>query len=411
MNCMFCKQELNHVFVDLEHAPISNDMLKLDQLSEPEIYYPLKVYVCDSCFLVQHEEISKKENEIFNDDYTYFSSYSSSWLKHAELYVNMMMDRFGFKEDDLVMEIASNDGYLLKNFLKYGVPVIGIEPTANTAAAASKLGIESIVEFFGSDLVEKKLIPEKIKPNLIICNNVLAHVPDINDFVHSLKKVLLPDGIITIEFPHLVNLIDETQFDTIYHEHYTYLSLFTLNKIFESHGLKVFDCEMLKTHGGSLRVFATHAESSAHSINERVEYVQNLELNRGINDLDYYLDFQKRVEDIKYKSLEFFIAQKMRGNRIAAYGAASKGNTFINYCGIKGNDLIEFVVDASPHKQNKFLPGSHIPVLPEDVIKKERPDFVAILPWNLTDEISDQLQYIKDWNGKFVKFIPRLQEF
>jgi SAM-dependent methyltransferase len=408
---MFCKQELKHVFVDLEHAPISNDMLRLDQLSEPEIYYPLKVYVCDSCFLVQHDEISKKENEIFNNDYTYFSSYSSSWLKHAELYVHMMMDRFGFKANDLVMEIASNDGYLLKNFLKYGVPVIGIEPTANTAAEASKLGIESIIEFFGSDLVEKKLIPDKIRPNLIICNNVLAHVPDINDFVYSLKKVLLPDGIITIEFPHLVNLIDETQFDTIYHEHYSYLSLFTLNKIFESHGLKVFDCEMLKTHGGSLRIFATHAESSTHVIHERVEYVLNLELNRGINDLDYYLDFQKRVEDIKYKSLEFLIAKKMNGNRICAYGAASKGNTFINYCGIKGKDLIEFVVDASPHKQNKLLPGSHIPVVREEVIKKERPDYIVILPWNLTDEISDQLQYIKDWNGKFVKFIPSLKEF
>ena len=409
MKCRHCNTELTQQFVNLEYAPISNAMLTREQLQQPEMYYPLKIYVCPECFLVQVDEMEKAEN-IFNDEYTYFSSFSTSWLKHASKYVDMMMERFHFNRSSKVIEIASNDGYLLQYFQKYGVPVLGIEPSANTAAVAREKGIETIIDFFGSEFA-KDLVSKGIMADLIIGNNVLAHVPDINNFVNGMKIALKPTGVITMEFPHLMRLVEENQFDTIYHEHFSYLSFQTVSKIFESQGLEMFDVEELKTHGGSLRIFAKHKEDQTKTISEKVSELLEKEKQAGMDTLEYYSHFQPLVDKIKYNTLEFLIDQKQKGKKVIGYGAAAKGNTLLNYCGIKGTDLIEFVCDASPVKQDKFLPGSHIPVMPPDTIRKAKPDFVIILPWNLKEEISSQLAYIREWGGQFVTFIPDLKVF
>ncbi len=410
MLCKNCKTELTHVFVDLNYSPIANEMLRIDQLNEAEKHYPLKVFICDKCFLVQLDEF-KANFGLFNSEYTYFSSFSKSWLKAASDYVDMIVNRFKYDSNSFVIEIASNDGYLLKNFIKYNIPFLGIDPTANTAMAADKNGVKTLVEFFTSDLAENRLLNEYPKADLIIGNNVLAHVPDIIDFVKGMKIVLNENGIITMEFPHFLNLLNLLQFDTIYHEHFSYLSLTAVNDIFTNCDLKIFDVELLGSHGGSLRIFATHEENINFEITHEVKDLLEEEFKSGIKDIESYKGFNHKVNSIKYAAISFLIDQKTAGKKIIAYGAAAKGNTFLNYCGIQGTDLIEVVVDASPYKQNKYLPGSHIPVVDESIIEELKPDYVIILPWNLKDEISDQLSYIRNWDGKFVTFLPDLKIF
>jgi hypothetical protein len=406
MNCRYCHHPLRFVFIDLVNSPASNSFLTKTQLNEPEIFYPLKVFVCEECFLVQVDEY-KKSDAIFNGDYAYFSSYSKSWLEHAKSYTDSMIARFGFNEVTKVIEIASNDGYLLQYFKERNIPVLGIEPTTNTAEVAIAKGIDTVTEFFGTNFAQR-LFNKGVKADLLLGNNVLAHVPDINDFVGGLKIVLKTEGVITMEFPHLMQLLDNNQFDTIYHEHFSYLSFYTVKQIFESKGLEMFDVEEISTHGGSLRVFAKHKEDTTKIISDNVAKLIAKETNKGINNLNYYKGFQERAEKIKLDLWTFLIEQKRQGKKVSAYGAAAKGNTLLNYCGIK-NDLIDFVVDANPHKRDKFLPASHIPVVNEDVLKAEKPDYVIILPWNLTSEITEQLGYIKEWNAHFVVVIPNLQ--
>ncbi len=406
MKCRFCNAELSTVFVDLESSPASNSFLTRDQLLEPEQFYPLKVYTCESCFLTQIDEY-KSHDDIFNDEYVYFSSYSKSWLKHASDYTDMMVDRFGFNDDTLVVEIASNDGYLLQYFKEKNIPVLGIEPTANTAAAAREIGIKTITEFFGTQFA-RQFVAENKKADLLIGNNVLAHVPDIVDFVRGMKIALEDDGIITMEFPHLMQLVDNNQFDTIYHEHFSYLSLFTVKQIFESQGLSIFDVEEIPTHGGSLRIFARHTGDLSKEISERVTALLEKEISKGINTISYYTHFNEKVLAIKATFNNFLAEQKKAGYKIAAYGAAAKGNTLLNYCGVHEED-IDFVVDANPYKQNKWLPASHIPVVDESYLQKEKPDYIVILPWNIKDEIMEQLKYVKTWHGKFVTIIPALK--
>ncbi|MDE1191948.1 MAG: class I SAM-dependent methyltransferase [Arachidicoccus sp.] len=406
MHCRFCKTELKNEFIDLYNSPASNSFLTKEKLNMPETFYPLKVYTCPNCFLVQIDEY-KKSGEIFDSEYVYFSSFSKSWLAHASRYCDMMEKRFGYDSNSLVVEIASNDGYLLQYFKEKNIPVLGIEPTANTAKAAEEKGITSVIDFFGVRLA-KQLAEEGKKADLLLGNNVLAHVPDIVDFVSGLKILLKDNGVITFEFPHLVQLIDNIQFDTIYHEHFSYLSFYTVKKIFESAGIEMFDVEEIPTHGGSLRIFAKHKEDSSKNISENVEKLLQKELSKGINSLQYYNGFQQKAFDIKLAFLDFLITQKNNHKKVAAYGAAAKGNTLLNYCGIK-NDLIDFVADANIHKQNKYLPASHIPVKDENYLKEQKPDYVIIFPWNLKDEIVQQLSYIRSWNGKFVVAIPSLQ--
>ncbi len=405
MNCRFCNTELTHTFIDLVNSPASNSFLSTQQLNEPELFYPLKVFTCHKCFLVQIDEYKKSDN-IFNSEYVYFSSYSTSWLAHAKDYAEKMIQRFGLDDNSQVVEIASNDGYLLQYFKQHNIPVLGIEPTANTAAAAAQKGIESVVEFFGCELAER-LSAENRKADLLLGNNVLAHVPDIVDFVRGMKLLLKETGVITMEFPHVMQLIEHNQFDTIYHEHFSYLSFYTVKHIFESAGLVVFDAEELPTHGGSLRIYAQHANAT-HTVSENVARLLKKEIQKGINTIPYYEGFQSKALSIKLELSAFLIGNKMSKRSVAAYGAAAKGNTLLNYCGIK-NDFIDFVVDANPHKQHKWLPGSHIPVVAEEHLKDARPDYVLILPWNLEKEIMEQLSYIKDWGGKFVIPIPSLK--
>lgn len=406
MNCRFCGGKLTHEFVDLSHAPPSNSFLTDDQLGEPEIYYPLRLFVCDSCFLVQIGE-HKKAGEIFNSGYVYFSSFSKTWLSHAKEYSEMMMRRYSYDQNSTIVEIASNDGYLLQYFKQRGIPTLGIEPAEGTALAARKKGIETLIDFFGKRLAQR-LADQGKKADLLICNNVLAHVPDLHDFVSGLKIALKTDGVITLEFPHLMQLVDQCLFDIIYHEHFSYLSFITAQKVLQHHGLVVFDVEELPTQGGSLRVFAKHAEDTTRSVSENVTARLRMELAKGLNTIAYYADFQDRVDQIKYELLEFLIRQKERKQKVAAYGAAAKGNTLLNYCGIK-RDLVTFVVDASPHKQGKFLPGSHIPVVSEAAIRSYKPDYVLILPWNIKNEVMEQLNYIRAWEGRFVVPIPSIQ--
>ena len=407
MQCRFCKTELEHVFIDLVNSPASNSFLTTEQLNEPETFYPLKVFTCQKCFLVQVDEY-KKSDAIFDSNYVYFSSYSTSWLKHASDYADKMTARFGYNEDSQVIEIASNDGYLLQYFLQKGIKVMGIEPTANTAEVAIGKGIKTIIEFFGIELADRLRNHWDVKADLLLGNNVLAHVPDIMDFVSGMKIILAEEGVITMEFPHLMQLVDNNQFDTIYHEHFSYLSFHTVQQIFESQGLEMFDVEELTTHGGSLRIYAKHKEDNTKNISANVAALLQKEAAKGLTSLAYYDNFQQKALQVKLNLTQFLIDQKKAGKKVAAYGAAAKGNTLLNYCGIK-NDLISFVVDANPHKQNKFLPASHIPVVNEEYLKQAKPDFVIILPWNLKDEITKQLTYISDWGGKFVIPIPSLQ--
>ncbi len=406
MKCRFCKTELTDTFIDLINSPASNSFLKPEELNEPETFYPLKVYTCSKCFLVQVDEY-KKSDAIFNSDYVYFSSYSTSWLQHAKAYTELMINRFGYNQKSLVIEVASNDGYLLQYFKENNVPVLGIEPTANTAEVAIGKGIESVVDFFGVRLATE-LAAKNIKADLLLGNNVLAHVPDIVDFVGGMKIILKDEGVVTMEFPHLMQLVDNNQFDTIYHEHFSYLSFTTVQQIFASQGLELFDVDEIPTHGGSLRIYAKHKEDKSKPVSANVAAIMKKEGDKGMNGLAYYDNFQQKALQVKIGLIEFLLQQKKEGKSVAAYGAAAKGNTLLNYCGIK-SDLIDFVVDANPHKQNKFLPASHIPVKNEQYLKDRKPDFVIILPWNLKEEITAQLSYIKNWNGKFVVPIPALQ--
>ncbi|WNL33046.1 class I SAM-dependent methyltransferase [Arcobacter cryaerophilus gv. pseudocryaerophilus] len=402
MQCRFCKNKLEHVFVDLINTPASNSFLTKEQLNEPEHFYPLKLFVCENCKLVQIDEY-KKSDDIFNQDYAYFSSYSTSWLKHAENYVEMIVKKLSLNETSYITEIASNDGYLLQYFQEKQIPCIGIEPTSSTASVAKQKAIEVIEDFFNTNLAKTLK-----KSDLIIGNNVLAHVPDINDFVKGLKIALKNNGIITMEFPHLLNIINENQFDTIYHEHFSYLSLYTLIQIFEKQELKIFDVEKLATHGGSLRIYATHIENNNLEISENVENILNEEKEFGLFDMNIYTIFQEKANKVKYDLLEFLLQAKKENKKVVAYGAAAKGNTLLNYAGIK-NDLIEFVVDKSPYKQGKFMPASHIPVVEEKEIQELKPDYILILPWNIKDEIIAQLNYVKMWNCKFVVAVPQLE--
>ena len=406
MRCRFCQHELHHEFIDLSNSPPSNSFLTKKQLNEPEAFYPLRLFVCENCFLVQIEEY-RKFGEIFNQDYAYFSSFSTSWLEHARKYVDMITERLGLSTASHVIEIASNDAYLLQYFLEKQIPCLGIEPSANTAQAAREKGIETLDEFFDANLAER-LVQEGKKADLIIGNNVLAHVPDINDFVKGLKIALNPGGVVTMEFPHLMRLVEGNQFDTIYHEHFSYFSFHSVRRIFEKHGMVIFDVEELSTHGGSLRIYAMHDEDGSKPVMPNVAALLGKEATRKMLKLNYYLDFQQKADKVKYALVSFLMEQKKHRKKVAAYGAAAKGNTLLNYCGVK-KDLIEFVVDASPHKQGKFLPASHIPVIKEDEIKRLKPDYVLILPWNIKNEIMDQLSYIRKWDGKFVTAVPKIE--
>lgn len=404
MNCRFCKTQLEDVFVDLVNSPASNSYLTKEQLNEPEPFYPLKIYVCEKCKLVQIDEY-KKSNDIFDKDYAYFSSYSTGWLKHAKNYVEMITDKLMLNDESLVTEIASNDGYLLQYFKEKKIPCIGIEPTNSTATVAKEKGIEVIEDFFGSFLAQTLN-----KSDLILGNNVLAHVPDINDFIRGMKIALKENGTITMEFPHLLNIINENQFDTIYHEHFSYLSFYTVKQIFEKQGLKLYDVEKLSTHGGSLRIYATHIENNKINVVDNVKYLLNEEKVFGLFDMDIYSNFQEKADQVKYDLLEFLLQAKKENKKVIAYGAAAKGNTLLNYAGVK-NDLIEFVVDKSPYKQDKYLPASHIPIVDEIKIKENRPDYILILPWNIKDEVTRQLSYVKEWSCQFVVVVPQLKVF
>ena len=405
MNCRHCKAPLTNVFLDLGFAPPSNAYLTAEELRAPETHYPLKLFVCDNCWLVQTEDYARAD-ELFSHDYAYFSSTSASWLDHAARYARAMTARFALGPQSFVIEVASNDGYLLKNFVAAGVPCLGIEPTASTAAAAEKLGVPILREFFGEAL-GKRLANEGYQADLIAGNNVYAHVPDINDFTAGLKAALKPNGTITLEFPHLMRLIQHTQFDTVYHEHFSYLSLHTVSRIFEQAGLRVFEAEELPTHGGSLRVFGCHVDDDRPTA-ASVPALSSEEERCGLRTLETYAAFQQRADRVKDDLVAFLIEQKRSGKTISAYGAAAKGNTLLNYAGIRP-DSLPYVCDAAPSKQGKYLPGSHIPILPPSALKDFRPDLVLILPWNIADEIRQQTGFIREWGGKFVTAVPSLR--
>ena len=406
MNCRFCHTPLSDIFIDLGNAPASNSFLTEAQANKPEVFLPLKVFVCPSCFLVQTADF-KKPDTIFTDTYVYFSSYSKSWLSHAQRYVEAMTARFGLNASSHVVEVASNDGYLLQYFHQLKIPALGIEPSANTAQVAIEKGIPSVIDFFGVRLAAE-LAANNQQADLLIGNNVLAHVPDIRDFVGGMKILLKRDGVITMEFPHLMRLVESNQFDTIYHEHFSYLSLLAVRQVFESQGLELFDVEELPTHGGSLRIFAKHREDTSKAVSGNVAGLLQRESETGMNTLAYYRGFQKRALQAKLALLEFLVAQKKAGKTVAAYGAAAKGNTLLNYCGVK-SDLIACVADANPYKQGTLLPGSHIPVVDEAGLRALRPDFVIIFPWNLQEEIMRQLEDFKAWGCRFVIPIPTLK--
>ncbi|MEI8245073.1 MAG: class I SAM-dependent methyltransferase [Lentisphaerota bacterium] len=409
MNCRHCSAPMNFIFIDMVNSPPSNSYLTHKQLNESELYYPLKVFVCDKCFLVQIDEY-KHHDEIFSQDYAYFSSYSRSWLKHSEEYVNNITARLRLDKNSSVMEIASNDGYLLQYFVQKGIPAFGIEPTANTAKVARAKGVETLEDFFGFHS-SRKIVAFKGTQDLIIGNNVLAHVPDMHDFIAGIKIALKESGTLTMEFPHLLNLIKYNQFDTIYHEHYSYLSFHTIVDIFASHGIELYDVEELPTHGGSLRIYGRHKEYKALPVSGHVQELIQKEYEFGLNSLDIYRQFQNKSDEIKNEFISFLLEQRQEKKKVAIYGAAAKGNTLLNYCGIKGTNLIQFAVDASPFKQGKYLPGSHIEIFPEQKIKDEKPDFVIIMPWNIRDEIEQQLSYIRQWGGKFITAIPKQEIF
>jgi 2-polyprenyl-3-methyl-5-hydroxy-6-metoxy-1,4-benzoquinol methylase len=402
--CRFCGANLHSTFVDLGMSPLCETYPTANEFHRGEIYYPLHVYVCDECFLVQLEEFERVEN-IFGD-YLYFSSYSDSWLKHSEKYCEKMIQRFGLNGQSSVVEVASNDGYLLQYFVKRNVPVLGIEPAANIAKVASAKGVPTLVKFFGTQLAIE-LAEKNGGADLVLGNNVLAQVPDLNDFVEGLRLMLKPDGVLTLEFPHLLQLIERNEFDTIYHEHFSYFSMLSTLHILAAHGLKVFDVEELSTHGGSLRIYACRMKSSKHSITSAFEKLMDSEKKAGLNSPEGYRSFAAKVRQTKLDFMEFLIGAAREGKSVAGYGAPGKSATLLHYCGI-GRDLISYTVDRSPHKQGRFLPGSHIPIYHPDRIRETKPDYVVVLPWNLKDEIVGQLHYIREWGGKFVLPIPEL---
>ena len=402
--CRFCGQDLQNTFVDLGMSPLCESYLTAEQLNTMEPFYPLHVYVCKECFLVQLEEYVDPQN-IFTE-YAYFSSYSDSWLEHAEKYVNMIVPHCMLGKDSLVVELASNDGYLLQYFLPKGIPCLGIEPAKNVAQVAVKKGIPTITEFFGVDLA-KKLLKEGKQADLLLGNNVLAQVPDLNDFVAGMKLLLKKHGVITMEFPHLVRLMEENQFDTIYHEHFSYFSFITAERIFSAHGLRLYHVEKLSTHGGSLRIYACHSDDDSHPIMPIVNELREQELEYGLTDLKTYASFSEQVRETKRKLLDFLISTKRQGRSIVGYGAPGKGNTLLNYCGIR-SDFIDYTVDRSPYKQGKYLPGTHIPIFHPDKIRETKPDYLLILPWNFKEEIITQNSFIREWGGEFVVPIPEL---
>lgn len=402
--CLFCNAQLEYVFADLGTCPPSNAFLRPEQLDEPELFHPLQAWVCSNCLLVQGPHF-KRPQEIFTHDYAYYSSYSRSWVAHAKEYVNSVSQRFNLDKNSLIIEVGSNDGYLLQHALKLGIPCMGIDPCAGAAAVAQIKGIPTVTNFFNTKLA-KTLVEQGKKADLLCGINVFAHVPDINDFVSAVQMLLKPDGIMTMEFPHLLHLVDQTQFDTIYHEHYFYYTLGVAKKILDAHGLRIFDVEELPTHGGSIRVYACNKNAN-HAMQPSVQKLLDKEISSGMDKLEFYFGFQKKIEKIRYDLLNFLLTLQNTGKSIAGYGAAAKGNTLLNYFGIR-SDMLPFVVDASPHKQGLYLPGSRIPVVKESKIYETKPDYIFILPWNLKDEISEQLSYIRSWDGKFVTAIPKI---
>ncbi|MDD5471462.1 MAG: class I SAM-dependent methyltransferase [Sideroxydans sp.] len=407
MKCRHCAAPLEHTFLDLGFAPPSNAYLTDKDLVRPEKYYPLKIKVCDQCWLVQTEDYAQAD-ELFSSEYAYFSSTSTGWLAHAARYAEKMTQQLQLTQTSLVIEVASNDGYLLKNFVAAGIPCLGIEPTASTATAAEALGIPVMREFFGEQL-GAQLATAGQQADLIAGNNVYAHVPDINDFTRGLKAALKPGGTITLEFPHLMRLIEHTQFDTVYHEHFSYLSLYTVNRIFAAAGLRVWDVEELPTHGGSLRVYGCHTED-ARKMTATVHAMLADEASRGMQALATYQSFQARADRVKDDLLAFLIEQKRAGKKVAAYGAAAKGNTLLNYAGVKP-DLLPFVCDAAAAKQGKFMPGSHIPIFAPKALRERKPDYVLILPWNIADEVVQSHEFVRESGGKFVVAVPALHIF
>ena len=406
MKCRHCHTELKLPLVDLGSAPPSNAYLTQATLHAPEKYFPLRVLVCTECWLTQTEDFADA-GELFSADYAYFSSFSTTWLKHAEKYVADMSQRFDLNANSHIVEVAANDGYLLQFAKARSIPCLGIEPTTSTADAARAKGIEIVEEFFGVALA-KKLVAQGRSADLTAANNVLAHVPDINDFVSGFATLLKPAGVATFEFPHLMRLVTGNQFDTIYHEHYSYLSLIAVQRIFEHNGLSVFDVEELPTHGGSLRVYAQRRDSGVQALSPRVAALLEREASAGMNNVDFYAGFQAKANKVKNDLLVFLIEAQRSGKTVAGYGAAAKGNTLLNYAGIRP-DLIHFVVDSNPAKQNKFLPGCRIPIVAEAHLKQSRPDYVIILPWNLRTEVVEQLAYIREWGGQFVTAVPALE--
>jgi len=405
--CRFCGAALRHTFVDLGMSPPCESFLAADQLNKMEAFYPLHVFVCEQCFLVQLEEYVSPET-IFSE-YAYFSSYSDSWLAHARAYTESMVERFGLGPQSLAVELASNDGYLLQYFMEQGVGVLGVEPAANVAAVAVGKGIPTLVKFFGRDMAAD-MVREGTRADLIVGNNVLAQVPDLCGFVEGMKTLLKPQGVITLEFPHLMRLMEGNQFDTIYHEHFSYFSFLTTGRIMERFGLRVFDVEELPTHGGSLRVYACHAQDDSHPVTQRARELAGREETAGLTRLQTYFSFDEKVKETKRKILAFLIDAKRAGKSIAGYGAPGKGNTLLNYCAIR-TDFLDYTVDRNPYKHGKFLPGTHIPVFPPEKIRQTQPDYVLILPWNLRNEIREQLSYIRDWGGQFVVPIPEVEVF
>jgi len=401
-NCRFCNSSLQHTLVDLGMSPLCESFLAADQVNRMEPFYPLKVYVCGRCFLAQLEEYVSPEN-IFTE-YAYFSSYSDSWLQHAKNYTELMIERYKLDQKSQVVELASNDGYLLQYFVQKGIPALGIEPAKNVAQVAIEKGISTITEFFGVELAQK-MAKDGTKADLLLGNNVLAQVPDINDFVAGMKITLKPGGVITMEFPHLIRLIQENQFDTIYHEHFSYFSFLVVEGIFAAHGITLFDLEELNTHGGSIRIYGRHAEDESKPVSGKLLEMKNRELAAGYDKMEVYAAFADRVVETKRKLLKILIKAKEQKKRIVGYGAPGKGNTLLNYCGIR-NDFLEYTVDRNPYKHGRFTPGTHIEIFPPDRIWEDRPDYLFVLPWNLKEEIIKQMSFIKEWGGVFIVPIP-----
>lgn len=405
-HCRFCDSELSHLFVDLGLSPLCETQISHEQLNQGESYYPLRVFVCDSCFLVQLDEYVSPD-VIFGHDYPYYSSYSFSWVKHAEDYAQKMMTDYGVGKNSFVVEIASNDGYLLQHFVNAGVPCLGIEPAEGVAKAARQKGVETVTRFFGR-VTAADVATQQGKADLIVGNNVLAHVPDLNDFVGGLKMLLAEGGIITMEFPHLMRLMQENQFDTIYHEHFSYFSFSTVNQVFAKHGLKIFDVEELATHGGSLRIYAAHTKDDDHPVSSRAVELLDREKTMGFESIELYQGFEEQVRETKRALLEFLIGVKRAGKTIVGYGAPGKGNTLLNYCGIR-QDFLDYTVDRNPHKQGTYTPGARIPIYDPAIISQTKPDYILILPWNLRKEIQETMAHVSEWGCRFVVPIPKVE--